>query len=162
MYPAHQPQAAQGTLQLNRDDQSAPPGSPVDRNNRLKHGNWFETQLVLSLAIGSLAFLTFCYSRARSTLTFAPRTHLSSFSPHPVHLKSGFFSWILPTLKTSEHTVLQIVGLDAVVHLRFPILGSHQHSRERNYRRCSPRSTFNRSLSIPRSTRPSAQPFVQR
>ncbi|PLW08716.1 hypothetical protein PCANC_22713 [Puccinia coronata f. sp. avenae] len=104
-------------------DESAPPGSPVDRNNRLKHGNWFETQLVLSLAIGSLAFLTFCYSRARSTLTFAPRTHLSSFSPHPVHLKSGFFSWILPTLKTSEHTVLQIVGLDAVVLLYFFKLG---------------------------------------
>ncbi|KNZ43993.1 uncharacterized protein VP01_962g3 [Puccinia sorghi] len=90
---------------------------------RLKHGNWFETQLVLSLAIGSLAFLTFCYSRARSTLTFAPRTHLSSFSPHPVHLKSGFFSWIVPTLKTSENTVLQIVGLDAVVLLYFFKLG---------------------------------------
>ncbi|KAA1085271.1 hypothetical protein PGT21_001349 [Puccinia graminis f. sp. tritici] len=108
---------------FNQSDESAPPGSPVDRNNRLKHGNWFETQLVLSLAIGSLAFLTFCYSRARSTLTFAPRTHLSSFSPHPVHLKSGFFSWILPTLKTSEHTVLQIVGLDAVVLLYFFKLG---------------------------------------
>ncbi|WAQ90618.1 hypothetical protein PtA15_13A16 [Puccinia triticina] len=108
---------------INQLDQSAPPGSPVDRNNRLKHGNWFETQLVLSLGIGSLAFLTFCYSRARSTLTFAPRTHLSSFSPHPVHLKSGFFSWILPTLKTSEHTVLQIVGLDAVVLLYFFKLG---------------------------------------
>ncbi|KAI9625359.1 hypothetical protein H4Q26_016383 [Puccinia striiformis f. sp. tritici PST-130] len=104
-------------------DESAPPGSPVDRNNRLKHGNWFETQLVLSLAIGSLAFLTFCYSRARSSLTFAPRTHLSSFSPHPVHLKSGFFAWILPTLKTSEHTILQIVGLDAVVLLYFFKLG---------------------------------------
>lgn len=37
------------------------------------------------------------------------------FSPHEVHSKSTFFGWILPTLRTSEFTVLQIVGLDAAV-----------------------------------------------
>ncbi|MBW0500114.1 hypothetical protein O181_039829 [Austropuccinia psidii MF-1] len=109
--------------QYNSSQDSAPPGSPIDRNNRLKHGNWFETQLILSLFIGSLSFLTFCFSRSRSALTFAPRTLLSSFSPHPVHLQSGLFSWILPTLKTSENTILQIVGLDAVVLLYFLKLG---------------------------------------
>lgn len=44
-----------------------------------------------------------------------PRTLLKGFSPHEVHSKSTFFGWILPTLRTSEFTVLQIVGLDAVV-----------------------------------------------
>lgn len=37
------------------------------------------------------------------------------FSPHEVHSKNTFFGWILPTLRTSEFTVLQIVGLDAAV-----------------------------------------------
>jgi hypothetical protein len=39
----------------------------------------------------------------------------AGFSPHEVHSKSTFFGWILPTLRTSEFTVLQIVGLDAAV-----------------------------------------------
>lgn len=39
----------------------------------------------------------------------------TGFSPHEVHDKQSFFGWILPTLRTSEFTVLQIVGLDAAV-----------------------------------------------
>lgn len=37
------------------------------------------------------------------------------FSPHEVHVNTSFFGWILPTLRTSEYAVLQLVGLDAVV-----------------------------------------------
>ena len=39
----------------------------------------------------------------------------AGFSPHEVHAHSAFFGWIMPTLKTSEYTILQIVGLDAAV-----------------------------------------------
>ena len=38
----------------------------------------------------------------------------SEFSPHEAHSHSAF-GWILPTLRTSEFTILQIVGLDAAV-----------------------------------------------
>jgi len=37
------------------------------------------------------------------------------FSPHDAHTHTSWFAWILPTIKTSEFTVLQIVGLDAAV-----------------------------------------------
>jgi len=37
------------------------------------------------------------------------------FSPHEAHAHTAWFAWILPTIKTSEFTVLQIVGLDAAV-----------------------------------------------
>ena len=37
------------------------------------------------------------------------------FSPHEAHARQAFFGWILPTIRTSEFTVLQIVGLDAAV-----------------------------------------------
>jgi len=37
------------------------------------------------------------------------------FSPHEAHARQAFFGWILPTIRTSELTILQIVGLDAAV-----------------------------------------------
>ena len=37
------------------------------------------------------------------------------FSPHDAHIPTSWFAWILPTIKISEFTVLQIVGLDAAV-----------------------------------------------
>jgi hypothetical protein len=44
----------------------------------------------------------------------------SAFSPHEAHAHQAFFGWILPTIRISEFTVLQIVGLDAaVVCIRF-------------------------------------------
>jgi hypothetical protein len=39
----------------------------------------------------------------------------SDFSPHEAHAHQAFFGWIVPTMKVSEYTVLQIVGLDAAV-----------------------------------------------
>ncbi|TEB21764.1 DUF221-domain-containing protein [Coprinellus micaceus] len=56
-------------------------------------GPWFTTQLTL--------------------------TKLKGFSPHEAHAHQAFFGWIMPTIRTSEFTVLQIVGLDAAVLLNF-------------------------------------------
>jgi calcium permeable stress-gated cation channel len=96
-------------------------------------GPWFTTQLTLSAAIGVTSFLLFSYCRTRWPLLFAPRTKLKGklatpffektltknnnigFSPHEAHAHQAFFGWILPTIRTSEFTVLQIVGLDAAV-----------------------------------------------
>ena len=40
---------------------------------------------------------------------------LKGFSPHEAHARQAFLGWIMPTIKTSEFAVLQIVGLDAAV-----------------------------------------------
>ncbi|KAI6038575.1 hypothetical protein EDC04DRAFT_2694215 [Pisolithus marmoratus] len=82
-------------------------------------GPWFTTQLLLSSSIGLVSFLVFSYFRSRWPLVFASRTKLKGFSPHEAHAQSAFFGWILPTLRTSEFTILQIVGLDAAVLLSF-------------------------------------------
>ncbi|KAF5342756.1 hypothetical protein D9757_014508 [Collybiopsis confluens] len=93
-----------------------PPGSPPT----LKfEGPWLTTQLILSGSIGLFSFLIFSYARTRWPLLFAPRTKLKGFSPHEAHAHQAFFGWILPTIRTSEFTVLQIVGLDAAVLLNF-------------------------------------------
>ena len=98
-------------------------------------GPWFTTQLTISVAIGIFSFLVFSYCRTRWPLLFAPRTKLKGsshyntsesatqdlqvdyigFSPHEAHAHQAFFGWIMPTIRTSEFTVLQIVGLDAAV-----------------------------------------------
>lgn len=82
-------------------------------------GPWFTTQLLLATSIGFSSFLIFSYCRTRYPLMFAPRTKLKGFSPHEAHAHQAFFGWILPTIRTSEFTVLQIVGLDAAVLLNF-------------------------------------------
>ncbi|KAG0698644.1 hypothetical protein DFH29DRAFT_810066 [Suillus ampliporus] len=94
------------------EEPELPPGSPPTYKFE---GPWFTTQILLASTIGLLSFLTFSYCRPRWPLIFAPRTMLKDFSPHEAHAHQAFFGWIIPTLKVSEYTVLQIVGLDAAL-----------------------------------------------
>ncbi|WWD22163.1 hypothetical protein CI109_106652 [Kwoniella shandongensis] len=94
-----------------------PPGSGPTRP-------WFSTQLTLSLGIGLTSFFLFCFLRTRWEVVYMGRTKLKDFSPTLAHSPdtqsaSRFFGWIIPTLRTSEFTVLQTVGLDAAVLLNF-------------------------------------------
>ncbi|KAJ3503140.1 hypothetical protein NLJ89_g8565 [Agrocybe chaxingu] len=93
-----------------------PPGSPPTFTFE---GPWFTTQLTISATVGVFSFFVFSYCRTRYPLLFAPRTKLKGFSPHEAHAHQAFFGWIMPTIRTSEFTVLQIVGLDAAVLLNF-------------------------------------------
>ncbi|CAE6531156.1 unnamed protein product [Rhizoctonia solani] len=92
------------------------PGTPPTQKFE---GQWFTTQLVLSLSIGLGSFLIFSLCRNRWPILFAPRTKLKGFSPHEAHTNQSFAAWIVPMWRTSEFTVLQTVGLDAVVLLGF-------------------------------------------
>ncbi|KAG5645965.1 hypothetical protein DXG03_004757 [Asterophora parasitica] len=104
------------------DGGGLPPGSPPMQKFE---GPWFTTQLTISATIGITSFLLFSYSRKRWPLLFSPRTKLKGFSPHEAHAHQAFFGWIMPTIRTSEFTVLQIVGLDAAVVSSLKHLGSY-------------------------------------
>ncbi|KAI0276258.1 hypothetical protein BGY98DRAFT_986594 [Russula aff. rugulosa BPL654] len=93
------------------DPGGPPPGSPPPYE-----GPWLSTQIMISTSIGMSSFFIFSYCRTRWPLLFAPRTKLKGFSPHEAHAHGAFFGWILPTLRVSEFSVLQIVGLDAAVN----------------------------------------------
>ncbi|KAJ1305006.1 hypothetical protein OPQ81_000049 [Rhizoctonia solani] len=92
------------------------PGTPPTQKFE---GQWFTTQLTLSLGIGLGSFLIFSLCRNRWPILFAPRTKLKGFSPHEAHTNHSFAAWIIPMWRTSEFTVLQTVGLDAAVLLSF-------------------------------------------
>ncbi|KAL1713458.1 hypothetical protein EV715DRAFT_211667 [Schizophyllum commune] len=97
------------------EDPTLPPGSPPTRTFE---GPWFQTQLTISCALGFSSFIIFSYCRTRWPILFAPRTKLKG-APRAVDLLFAPFAWIGPTIRTSEYTVLQIVGLDAAVLLSF-------------------------------------------
>ncbi|KAK4703754.1 calcium permeable stress-gated cation channel, partial [Phenoliferia sp. Uapishka_3] len=102
-------------------DEEETPGLPPSQIKNYR-GPWFSNQLGLSLTIGILSFLVFSFLRRveKWRVLYSPRTLLKGFSPHEVHDKRDtYFGWVLPTLRTSEFTVLQIVGLDAAVLLSF-------------------------------------------
>ncbi|GAA6009728.1 hypothetical protein JCM10207_004170 [Rhodosporidiobolus poonsookiae] len=107
-------------LHVLADQPSDNPGLPTGQLGKYQ-GPWFSTQLTLSLSVGLGSFLLFCALRRveRFKVLYSPRTLLKDFSPHEVHDHDSFFGWILPTLRTSEFVVLQLVGLDAAVLLSF-------------------------------------------
>ncbi|KAG0317019.1 hypothetical protein BGZ99_006549 [Dissophora globulifera] len=75
------------------------------------------SQLVISVALGLFALLLFCFLRTRWIVMFAPRTKLRRHTP-PI-LSATFFGWIPQLLRIPEAEVLDCVGLDAVMLLRF-------------------------------------------
>ncbi|KAF9154100.1 hypothetical protein BG015_001860 [Linnemannia schmuckeri] len=74
-------------------------------------------QIIISVAIGLVGFFTFCVLRTRWIVMFAPRTKLRRHTP-PI-LSATFFGWIPQLLRIPEGEMLDIVGLDAVMLLRF-------------------------------------------
>ncbi|KAF9088839.1 hypothetical protein BGX23_007090 [Mortierella sp. AD031] len=89
-----------------------PAGHPAANNS-----TGFKTQLAISTALGLGSFLAFCFLRTRWTVIFAPRTKLRRHTP-PV-LSSAFFGWIPQLLRIPESELLDCVGLDAAMMLRF-------------------------------------------
>ncbi|KAF8935717.1 hypothetical protein BGZ52_006342 [Haplosporangium bisporale] len=82
-----------------------------------KNTSGLKTQIAISTFLGLAAFLMFCVLRTRWTTMFAPRTKLQRHQP-PV-LSSTFFGWIFQLLRIPEAEVMDCVGLDAVMMLRF-------------------------------------------
>ncbi|CAH1762585.1 5249_t:CDS:10 [Entrophospora sp. SA101] len=81
------------------------------------------TQLGINLAIGVGTFILFGFLRPRNGIVYAPKYKYSSEKKQPPKLGSGLFSWVMPVLKTSESTLIEKIGLDAVnlywIHLAF-------------------------------------------
>lgn len=82
----------------------------------------FETQLVLSLAIGVLTLLLFCFLRRRWPHMYAVRTLRKSLIRRRL-LPNDMFRWVGAVLAISEEEVLECSGLDAYVVLSFFKMG---------------------------------------
>ena len=127
------------------DDPELPPGSPPtseyqsfipcgahcqsksnlkDHGLRPKYHSPQQSEFSLSFSFPIAVQDGLCFSlpeqssKVRSSEPHSPKTCdfcAIAFSPHEAHAHQAFFGWVLPTIRTSEFTVLQIVGLDAAV-----------------------------------------------
>ncbi|KAL8840449.1 MAG: hypothetical protein Q9170_001325 [Blastenia crenularia] len=77
------------------------------------------TQLVISIALGLVAFLTFCTLRPRWTGLYAARKRQKNAASKLPALPDTFFGWIPVLYKITEDQVLASAGLDAYVFLSF-------------------------------------------
>ncbi|KAJ2694894.1 hypothetical protein GGH99_000444 [Coemansia sp. RSA 1285] len=99
---------------VNIFDPAKVPGSSV---YTASNGTDLGMQAIFAGSFFLVFILTFSALRQRWPFIFSPRTRLTITAP-PI-LPRRFFGWILPTLKTPETHVLNALGLDAVVFLRF-------------------------------------------
>lgn len=79
--------------------------------------------LVLSLGGGLLLFILFCFIRPRHNLIYAPRIRYSDEDKRPEPLKKkNPFSWIKTVFLIKEETLIDKLGIDAAVFVRFIIM----------------------------------------
>lgn len=75
----------------------------------------------LGTSIGVSVLLTAAFSlfRPRHSLVYAPKVKHADQKHAPPPVGKGFFAWIKPVIKTREAQLVDTVGLDAAIFLRF-------------------------------------------
>jgi len=76
-------------------------------------------QIYISLALGSAAFLAFCFLRPRWKGLYAARKKQNELATSLPDLPDSFFGWMIPLWSITEEQVLASAGLDAYVYLAF-------------------------------------------
>ncbi|KAL1987919.1 hypothetical protein VTN96DRAFT_1903 [Rasamsonia emersonii] len=115
-----------GGVLVGRDDDNHNP-SPTDQFLRLIQ-NPFKTEFQvnafwasLATSIGLSLFLTLLFSifRPHHTVVYAPKLKHADQKHAPPPVGRGIFSWIKPVVNTQEEDLVDRIGLDATLFLRF-------------------------------------------
>lgn len=88
-----------------------------------QHGN-FDINSVLSsvgfsLGISVILILAFSLIRPRNNVVYAPKIKYADEKHQPPKLKSSPWAWISPVIKLKEDYMIDRIGLDGVIFLRF-------------------------------------------
>jgi hypothetical protein len=75
--------------------------------------------IVYSFVVSGLLFLTFCFLRPRNSRVYAPRAKHADEKHRPVALGKKPFSWLSAVKDVKEQDLVDKIGLDAVIFLRF-------------------------------------------
>lgn len=75
--------------------------------------------LVTSAAISTIVFILFSVLRPRHKIVYAPKLKYASEKKAPPPIDDGVFSWLKPVWKYGDNTLIEKIGMDAVVFLRF-------------------------------------------
>jgi calcium permeable stress-gated cation channel len=75
--------------------------------------------LVTSAAISTIVFVIFSLLRPRHKIVYAPKLKYASEKRAPPPIGNGVFSWMRPVWQCTDEQLLEKIGLDAVLFLRF-------------------------------------------
>nr|POE78672.1 uncharacterized protein CFP56_62923 [Quercus suber] len=75
--------------------------------------------LAWSIPLTIIIALAFCFLRPYNNVVYAPRAKHADSKHAPPVVPKGLFGWILPLIRTKEPELIEKVGLDAVVFMRF-------------------------------------------
>ncbi|KAF3045490.1 hypothetical protein E8E12_007811 [Didymella heteroderae] len=75
--------------------------------------------IVYSFVITGLLFLVFCFLRPKNNRVYAPRAKHADEKHRPQPLGNGPFDWIKAVTRSKEQELVDKIGLDAVLFLRF-------------------------------------------
>ncbi|ORY82107.1 hypothetical protein BCR37DRAFT_380043 [Protomyces lactucae-debilis] len=95
----------------------------IIRNANTDRGN-FDVNSILSsvgfsLGISAILFVAFSLLRPRNTVVYAPKLKYADEKFAPPKLNNAPWAWIKPVLRVKEDYMLERIGLDAVIFLRF-------------------------------------------
>ncbi|KAI7892182.1 uncharacterized protein EV154DRAFT_441952, partial [Mucor mucedo] len=79
------------------------------------------SQFVICFVAGIVCFLAFCIFRTRFPVLFSPRLNMKRHKPP--ELPTSLFGWILPLIRIGDEEMLENVGLDALLMLKFIVMG---------------------------------------
>ncbi|KAF9434390.1 hypothetical protein BGZ76_008105 [Entomortierella beljakovae] len=94
----------------------------TDLSNQLKVDESikaFTSSLYFNASVGLGIFMGFCIVRHWSKKIYQPRTYLVTQDIQSPILPLGAFSWVTASFKVSDTELLEKVGLDAYMYLRF-------------------------------------------
>ncbi|KAI8137874.1 hypothetical protein BJV82DRAFT_633604 [Fennellomyces sp. T-0311] len=77
------------------------------------------TQLGINLGISLLVMAGFSFLRPRHTLVYAPKYKFSKPDQRPPAIGTGWLSWVKPVLQADDEFLMDRIGFDAVLLLRF-------------------------------------------
>jgi hypothetical protein len=93
------------------------------RNSNTQSGQFGITAiiagLVTSTVISTIVFVIFSVLRPRHKIVYAPKLKHLNGKPPPPPIGEGIFSWLKPVWQCSDEYLLDKIGLDAVLFLRF-------------------------------------------
>ncbi|KAG8525358.1 uncharacterized protein KY384_009002 [Bacidia gigantensis] len=87
--------------------------------DQTKNQRDIQTQSVISVALGLIAFTSFCFLRPRWTSLYAARKRQKNAAQILPELPDTLFGWIPALYRITEEQVLASAGLDAYVFLSF-------------------------------------------
>jgi hypothetical protein len=79
----------------------------------------FMASLGTSLGISLLVFTIWCLLRPYHSLVYAPKLRHADETRAPPAIGKGYFSWVQPLIKCHEKDLVDKIGMDATIFLRF-------------------------------------------